>query len=57
MICPHCGYKNPNGVTEHQRCRSCREVMTAPEVKNTKEKKPAKKTVKEKIKDKITKKA
>jgi len=51
MICPNCGYKNPNGLTEHDRCRSCRQVMTAPVV----EEKP--KMAKTAKKAKTTKKA
>ena len=32
MICPHCGYPNPNGYTE--RCKSCRKPLSeAPVVK------------------------
>jgi hypothetical protein len=32
MICPHCGYPNPNGYTE--RCKGCRKPLSeAPVVK------------------------
>lgn len=51
MICPNCGYKNPNGSTEHDRCRACRQVMAAPVV----EEKP--KLAKTAKKAKTTKKA
>ena len=40
MICPNCGYKNPNGSTEHDRCRACRQLMVAPKVEKPKVKKP-----------------
>ena len=53
MICPHCGYPNPNGYTE--RCKSCRKpLMVAPVV----EKKPkVDKVAKPAKKAKATKKA
>lgn len=55
MICPNCGYKNPNGSTEHDRCRACRQVMVAPKIEQPKVEKP--KAQKPTLKAKTTKKA
>ena len=53
MICPHCGYPNPNGYTE--RCKGCRKPLSeAPVVK---EKPKVAKVAKTAKKAKATKKA
>jgi hypothetical protein len=53
MICPHCGYPNPNGYTE--RCKGCRKPLSeAPVVK---EKPKVAKVAKTAKKAKVSKKA
>ena len=37
MICPHCGYPNPNDY--HGLCKSCRKPLEAPEAPKKVEKK------------------
>jgi len=37
MICPHCGYPNPNGYTE--RCKGCRKPLNEAPVVEEKPKK------------------
>jgi len=60
MICPHCGYPNPNGY--HGNCKSCRKPLQVEPVVETKPKaksqpKPKPKSNPKSKKAKVSKKA